>query len=317
MNMFRVLGHSYNDPYFHLQHNLRAIRIEEAHRWTTGKGVTVAVVDTGVDASHPDLRDRITHSDRYVEMNRPAVDAHGTAVAGVIVASANNEIGIVGVAPHSKVMSLNACSVAGGGASARCNSLSLLMALETAIMERAQVLNLSLAGPDDPLIERLIVAATKRGITVVAACDEQAEDISFPASLDEVIAVRSVDPDGKLRGSLRGDFAVELAAPGVDVLTTVPGRGYDFVTGSSFAAAHLSGVVALLHECKPDLSPAEVAALLRSTADARMADSTASRNGATIAIVNVCAALAKLTGHPMGRTVIPERVETLDAPGKE
>jgi hypothetical protein len=292
MNVFEVLGLAYNDPYYHLQENLQSIHMGEVHRWSTGKGIRVAVVDTGVDATHPDLRGRILRSERLVEMDAPPTDMHGTAVAGVIAATANNHIGIVGVAPDAEVMSLTACTGGSSHTPARCNTFSLLMALEVAITEQADVLNLSLAGPHDPLMERVIAAATDRGITVVAACDERLEEVSFPASLDDVIAVRSMDLDGRPRRHIHSGRSFELAAPGVDVLTTVPGGAYDFVTGSSFAAAHLSGVVALLKELRPDLSPAEIAALLRSTS--KVSNGT-TPNEDTKEVLNVCAALAKLT----------------------
>jgi subtilisin family serine protease len=174
-----------------------------------------------------------------------------------------------------------------------CSSWTLAKAIDFAIVERVRVLNLSLAGPSDPLLTRLIVkAGDEQGITVVAAVmDKGDQALSFPASLSTVIAVVASDSQGSVRAAV-GKHQALLAAPGVEVLTTVPQRAYDFLSGSSFAAAHVSGIVALLLEGNPQLSPRDVKELLLATAT----PSLKSQTGAEVLLGNVdaCAALQRL-----------------------
>lgn len=263
----------WNDPYAHLQHSTEALHLQQAHRWATGKGVKVAVIDTGVDLDHPDLRGRVVKAQNFVDRGERSftTDFHGTAVAGVIAAAANNEVGIVGVAPHAEIYALKACWQQPPGArEAVCNSYTLAKAVDFAITQGAQVLNFSLAGPPDVLLTRLIKLALERGIVVVAAAPSKPGARAFPASLQGVIGISGSDPPGPF-----------LAAPAVDILTTVPRGSYDFFSGSSLAAAQASGVAALLLEHNPKLSPPELAALFRKTARLSRIDACAALAGAS------------------------------------
>lgn len=277
------------DPYAHLQHAAQALRLAEAHRRATGKGVRVAVIDTGVDLDHPDLRGRIAKAGNFVDRGEQTFtsDVHGTAVAGVLAASAGNDVGIVGVAPEAEILALKACwPRAPGTRQAVCNSYTLAKALDAAIAERAQVLNLSLGGPDDPLLARLVRAALDRGIAVVAA--EASDGPGFPASVEGVIAVTASGLDGSLPAAPRSRRV--LAAPGVDILSTVPRGAYDFFTGSSLAAAQVTGVAALLLERNPRLPPARVRELIEKSARPLP-------GGADIGLVDACAAVALAAGE--------------------
>lgn len=284
-----------NDPYEHLQYAAQVLRLDEAHRRATGKGVRVAVVDTGVDLDHPDLRGRIAKAASFVDRGEQTFtsDIHGTAVAGVLAASAGNEVGIVGVAPEAEILALKACWPRGPGMrQAICNSYTLAKALEAAIAERAQVLNLSLGGPPDPLLARIVRAAIDKGIAVVAAGTADGRP-GFPASVEGVIAVAGSGPDGQIPSPAGG---ARLAAPGVDILSTVPRGAYDFFTGSSLAAAEVSGVAALLLEKNPRLSPAQVKELIAGTA--RRASAEADPPGdPPIELVDACAAVARAAGE--------------------
>jgi subtilisin family serine protease len=286
------------DPYAHLQHGARAIRLAPAHRWATGRGVRVAVVDTGVDVTHPDLQGRILAAQNFVDRGEKSFtrDVHGTAVAGVVAASAGNGAGIAGVAPGALLLALKACWPSGDDpAAAECDSYTLAKALDWGLAEGAQVLNLSLTGPRDPLLVQLLDAALERGVAVVAAADEPP---AFPATHPGVIAVRAAGP------GVEAVSGGALAAPGIDILTTVPGGGYEFLSGSSMAAAHVSGVVALLIERRPNLTPAAVAGLLAATSRAAegvvpAADERDRRDGdpaATGTLVDACGAVAELIG---------------------
>lgn len=284
-----------SDPYAHLQHGAQALRLDQAHRWATGKGVRVAVVDTGVDLDHPDLRGRIAVARNFVDRGEQTftTDIHGTAVAGLIAASAGNEVGIVGVAPEAELWALKACWQQPPGArEAVCNSYTLAKALDFAIVQKAQVLNFSLAGPKDPLLARLLGTALNRGIVVVAA-DGGDERHGFPASVEGVLGVLgSDDLKGGIRNSPGGKPTAVLAAPAVDVLTTVPRGSYDFFSGSSMAAAQVSGIAALLLEKDPKLTPERLARLIRQSAH----PIAGTGNPHTVSQVDACAALASVTG---------------------
>jgi len=282
--------------YSRLQYAPRTLHLEEAHRWATGKGVRVAVVDTGVDLTHPDLRSRVVKASNFVDRGEQTFtsDIHGTAVAGVIAAAAASESGISGAAPEAEIFALKACWPQTPGArQAVCNSYTLAKAIDFAIVERAQVLNFSLAGPQDPILDRLIRAAIKRGIVVVAAQspDRQAGR-SFPASVEGVIAVLDTDVEGGLRSPPPPPHPPLVAAPGVDILTTAPHGSYDFFSGSSLAAGEVSGVVALLLEKNPKLSPAQLKALLEKTA--HPVKGAPGDADPAVGLIDACAALGQL-----------------------
>ena len=277
------------DQYRHLQHAADTLHLAAAHRLATGRGVRVAVVDTGVDLDHPDLRGRVVAANNFVDGGEQTFtgDIHGTAVAGALAASAN-DVGIVGVAPDAQLLALKACWPERPGArQALCNSYTLAKAVDFALGAGAQVINLSLAGPADPMLTRLLLLALERGVTVVAASPPDGTP-SFPSSLAGVLAVR----DGGLAGAT-GAFppaanggAASLAAPAVDILTTVPQASYDYFSGSSVAAAQVSGIAALLLERQPGLKPAEVRRLLLETARSEAAPA--------VGVADACAPLARL-----------------------
>lgn len=253
MQQFGLLGAGYRDEHFELQTALVAINAVKAHRLSTGAEVSVAVVDTGVDVNHPDLAGQVVLSRDFVgdDAHLPSQESHGTAVAGVIAAEAANGKGIVGVAPDARLLALRGCWQQSGAG--RCSSFSLARAINFAIAQEVDVLNLSLAGPHDPLLAELIATALRRGVVVVAAGGRSVLG-DFPASLEGVIAVESSE-----ESDVWSDSAPQrLPAPGVDIITTAPGGGYDFYSGSSVAAAHVSGVAALLLQHEPSLTPAQL-----------------------------------------------------------
>jgi subtilisin family serine protease len=295
--VFGGLTRDHNDPYAPLQYGPREIRADLAHRWATGRGVQVAVVDTGADTSHPDLQARILRTATFVEGGERTFtdDSHGTAVAGVIAAVADNGIGIFGVAPEAQIIVAKACwHRSRDTLEAVCSSWTLAKALDFAITEGARILNLSLGGPPDALLGRLIGKALDRGAIVVAAVmDHGPLAPGFPASIESVIAVVPSDSRGLVKvpaGLVRSGL---LAAPGVDVLTTAPRGAYNFFSGSSLAAPHVSGIVALMLERNPRLTAREVGALLIATArplpEAGNAGPRVVRG-----VVDACAAVAKL-----------------------
>ena len=278
---------------------------DRAHHVVTGKGVKIAVIDTGVDTEHPDLRDSILKTANFVERGEQTFtqDYHGTAVVGVLAARANNDLGIFGVAPEADILALKACwQRTATSRQALCSSWTLAKAVDFAILEGAHILNFSLAGPSDPLLARLLVKAAAQGMVVVAAAFEQEQRLGFPASLDTVMAILSSDPQGQVRFPAAAPHTLLLAAPGIDILTTLPQRAYDFVSGSSMAAAHASGIVALLlegiavlhSEPHSTVSLAQLHTLLQSTA--RPVAVRAGTATATVGFIDIGAALCKI-GH--------------------
>lgn len=263
MQRFDTLGAHYDDPYADLQPAVAELALEPAHRLATGRGVTVAIIDSQIDVSHPELRHSITLA-RDLVTNGPSgpPEIHGTAVAGVIASAANNTEGIVGIAPDARLAALRACWAPDRDTSAaRCSSFSIAEALELALDLDAKIINLSLTGPRDALLGRMLDEALARGIIVVAAsANGPGGDRGFPASHPGVIAAQSeTDADS-------APTALLLTAPGTEILTTIPAGGYGFFSGSSFAAAHVTGVAALLVEKNPTIDGRTLAALLAETA---------------------------------------------------
>jgi subtilisin family serine protease len=297
-SLFDSAQKPHDDPYGKLEYGARTIHADAAHRVSTGKGIRVAVVDTGVDTDHPDLRGRVAEIANFVDGGDSsfATDRHGTAVAGVIGARADNAVGVFGIAPEADLIVAKACWYADrSSGKARCSSWTLAKAIDFAIREHSQVLNLSLKGPDDALLERLLVAAEGRGIVVVAAASEDEKGPGFPAASPIAIAVIASDNHGDIKPRVWLEHKFAIAAPGVDILTTVPKGGYDFVSGSSFSAAEVSGVVALLLERRPGIAPREVREVLQRSAHPLIA----SADGATrvqSGLVDACSALSALLG---------------------
>jgi subtilisin family serine protease len=268
----------YNDPYFGLQRGFSTIQAAAAQRWSSGEGVSVAIIDTGVDLGHPDLSGRIELSANFIDQDRDSFqsDRHGTAVAGLIGALANNNVGIVGVAPGARLQIYKACQpVQRQALEATCNSFTLALALSAAIEAHAQLVNLSLGGPPDPLLEQLVRYGERQGMIFVGAVPEDGNLNGFPVAINGVIAV---DVSGRHHG------AGVLYAPGRDIVTLAPAGHYDFGSGSSFATAHVTGSIALLLARVSHLDAQRLLAVLAQTET--HTDGTDS--------INVCAALSAL-----------------------
>jgi hypothetical protein len=261
-----------NDPLFDQQWPLvrpEATGVQEAWRTSVGGAVTVAVLDTGVDASHPDLAPNMWHdpagggSGVDVTSGGPPTDGngHGTAVAGIIGARGNNGIGGTGVAQDARIMAVRVLGADGSGTTA-----TVVKGMRYALAHGARVINLSLTGPDrSQALEEQMQAAQAQGVLVVAAAGNHGADLdvqpSYPAAYPEpnVIAVASTGPSGELSSfSDRGAGAVDLAAPGEDVLAPVPGGSYARWSGTSAAAPEVAGTAVLLEAASPGASADQV-----------------------------------------------------------
>lgn len=292
LQTFATRTEDYNDPYVGLQRGFKEMDVAQAHPWSQGEGVKVAIIDTGVDILHPDLARRIAVAENFVDSDAGQFqrDRHGTEIAGVIAAVANNGEGIVGVAPAARLLVFKACWQARVDAdAARCNSFTLARALVAAFDAHAQVVNLSLAGPEDPLLSDLIREGLRRGILFVgAASADELEGKPGLLHLPGVIEVAGSES--------RSALATALYAPGREILTLLPGGRYDFASGDSISTAQVTGVVALLLAKNPGLSAGAAYRILRDTSGRSDVDVGDSEH------VNACAAVVSLMGRGSCRT---------------
>ena len=265
----------YNDPYYPLQYKGSAAFVLGFHQWSTGQGIDVAIIDTGIDRHHPELQQQITEAHNFVGGSDEQfnTDIHGTAVAGIIAAQANNHHGIVGLAPDATLWALKACwQLEPQSSTARCNSFTLASALSFAIDHDIDIINISLAGPFDPLIARLVTTAIRRGIIVVAA-DPVVTTARFPAQLRGVIAVREKmvltagSKNNDSNSNSKGHNNSTVSVNGREVLSTGPGGGYGFFSGPSMSAATVSAYAALLHQKKPKISTVKRILFINSAVD--------------------------------------------------
>ena len=271
-----------NDPYTGLQRSHELLNLAPLRDVASGDGVRIAVVDTGAQLTHPDLAKQIFAHDDFVgrEGDQFNDDIHGTAVAGIIAATAGNRRGVEGVAPNARLAILKACwPVREGAPSARCNSFTLARAIARAVELRVGLINLSVSGPEDPLLSALLKRVLARDIVVVGSATSLSAERSFPADVAGVIAVHDVKTPTARN---------TLPAPGTDVVTTIPTNEYEFVSGHSFAAANVSGVVSLMLELNPKLSPASLSTLLFTAV---------TRTDKTTDLLDACLAAASLTNQ--------------------
>ena len=285
LQSFSTRTTDYNDPYVGLQRGFQQMDVADAHPWSRGEGVKVAIIDTGADIQHPDLRDSIAAAVNFVDADDAQFrrDRHGTEMAGVIAAVANNGEGIVGVAPNARLLILKACWQAQADAdAARCNSFTLARALTAAFDAHAQVINLSLAGPDDPLLGDLIREGQHRGVLFVGAAPDTAGVQTGLMHQAGVIEVASAESHSVIDSV--------LYAPGSEILTLLPGGHYDFASGASIATAQVSGVVALMLAKNPGLSAASAYRVMRDT-------SSSLQTADGVKGVDACAAVVTLVGQ--------------------
>jgi hypothetical protein len=243
------------------QYALAKLRLPEAHMLAHGANVTIAVIDSGIDARHPELANAVADSfDALGSKDGPHV--HGTGVAGAIAAHAR----LMGSAPAARILAIRAFGSSPNGAES--TSFIVLRGLDYAAAHGAQIVNMSFAGPKDSLIERGIAAAAAKGIVMVAASGNAGPKSPplYPAAYPDVIAVSATDAQDRLfAASNRGSY-VAVSAPGVDIFLPAPDEKYQMTSGTSFSAAYVSGLVALMLERNPSLRPDEVRAILLKTA---------------------------------------------------
>jgi Subtilase family len=278
------------DPYRSLEYGLDRLGVESAWPVSEGSGVRIALLDSAPDASHRDLAG--LRIEALPDGPAAAPATHGTLLAGVLHAQPRNGFGIAGVAPGAELVAVPVCTPVGATASDECRLYDLLRGVDRAWELEATVLNLSLVGPPNPLLERSMARLEKLGALVVAAAgNDGTSEPRYPAAYPSVVGVGAVGPDGALyaRGN-RGPSA-EILAPGVEVLSTVPGDAFAFGDGTSLAAAHVSGALAILVGASGD--PVGARTALFQAAEAARAGGAPSPP----TVAPLCDALARL-GKP-------------------
>jgi hypothetical protein len=241
------------------QYALAKLRLPQAHTLAKGDKVLIAVIDSAIDTAHAELAGMVVKT--YDALGEKP-HAHGTAVAGAIVANAK----LMGAAPQARILGVTAFGVT--EQSAEGTTYNIVKGMDWAVAQGARVINMSFAGPHDPELERRISDARKRGIILIAAAGNAGPKSKplYPAADRNVIAVTATDADDKLFAEANRGGHIAVAAPGVDILLPAPEAGYQVISGTSFAAAEVSGIVALMLERKPGLGHDGVRKALTATA---------------------------------------------------
>jgi len=235
-----------NDAFYPLQYGPKLIHAEQA--WDKAAGdasVILAVVDTGVDGSHPDLSAKLLAGQDFVQPGQPPEDqnGHGTHVAGIAAAATGNGIGIAGIAPDALVLPVRVLDRNGSGAIA-----TIAAGVRYAADQGAKVINLSLGGAGRSVVLRDAIryAASKGAVIVAAAGNDGSPAKLYPAAYDEVISVGSVGAEDVHSAFSNYGAWVDVAAPGEKIVSTYRYGRYTYLSGTSMAAPHVSGVAALL-----------------------------------------------------------------------
>jgi len=291
--LYSALAVTPNDPLYGQQWNLPMIELPAAWDFTSGAGVRVAVIDSGVDADHVDLNDNIVSADGYdfvrdMDMagdgdgpdNDPAEEGssyHGAHVAGTVAAEGFNGRGVVGVAYGASIVPLRALGVEGLGtvadiADAIYYAAGLNNSTGQTLSEAVDIINLSLGAPSDSFVfEDAINAALGQGVIVIAAAGNESTSLpSYPAAYPGVVAVSSVNSDRTLSSFSNFGSHIDVAAPGgfngfrSGILSTVYASQYSELVGTSMAAPHVAGVAALMKAIYNDLDSTEFQTILES-----------------------------------------------------
>jgi subtilisin family serine protease len=269
------------------------------HRLASGRNVTIAVIDSEIDVTHPDLRGVII--DRFdATQSASKPHTHGTGMAGAIA----SRFRLLGVAPGVRIIAIKAFDES--ATSAEATSFQILKGLDYAINKNVRIINMSFAGPRDPMMERTLKSAHDKGTILIAAAGNAGPKSPplYPGADQSVIAVSATDFNDKpFVMANRGKY-IAVAAPGVDVMVPAPGNGYQLTTGTSVAAAHVSGVAALLDERKPTITPDEVRAILMKTATAFSSKPKGEEDGA--GLVDPAGALQILAAGAKTSETVPK-----------
>jgi subtilisin family serine protease len=244
------------------QYVANKLRLAEVHKVATGKGVTVAVIDSAIDTAHPEMGKAI--AEKFDAVGKPdKPDNHGTGMAGAIVAQSR----LMGVAPGARTLAIHAFSTS-TQQSPQATTQAIIAGLEWALNKGARVINMSFAGPYDPMLALAMKRASEKGAVLIAAVGNAGPKSPplYPAADPRVIGVTAVDENDQLYKGANVGAQVALAAPGVEVMVPAPAESYQLTTGTSVAAAHVSGIAALLLEKHPEADAQTILEVLTSSA---------------------------------------------------
>jgi subtilisin family serine protease len=243
------------------QYVVNKLQLGDVHKVATGRGVLVAVVDSAIDMNHPDLAGAFVEQyDAVGRREKPHF--HGTGMVGAIAAHRK----LLGIAPQAKILAIQAFSST-TRQTPEATTKQILAGLDWAVRRGARVINMSFAGPYDPMLQLAMKNAHAKGVVLIAAAGNLGPKSPplYPAADPHVIAVTAIDENDHLFAqAVRGPH-VAVAAPGVDVMVPAPEETYQLSTGTSVAAAHVSGVAALLIERHPNVDAATILEVLTST----------------------------------------------------
>ncbi len=255
------------DPKKKDMYHLNLLQIDKALELAGNNEVKVAVIDSGVDFKHPDLKSQVLPSyNAAAPANTPIPSEHGTHVAGIIGAAKDNGIGGHGINPNAKLLPIDVFNGKDG-----IYDFDIAQGILYAIEQGADVINMSLGGyGESPLMQEAVQKAIEKGVTIVAAAgNESTDQYSFPASYEGVISVGSTNDRNKLSSYSNFGPSVDLVAPGEEIYSTVhdqKGSSYVKYSGTSMASPVVAGVASLLKSKHPDLKPYEIEAILEMTA---------------------------------------------------
>ena len=243
---------------------IKEIKADAAWKMSTGKHVKVAVLDSGIDYKHPDLRKNIKEGFNAIDHTKVPIDdyGHGTHVSGILGAVNNNK-GIVGVSPDVNIYPVKVLDETGTGTIS-----DVADGIEWCIKNKIQIINMSFGISEDmPLLHDSIIKAQNAGIIIVAASGNQGgEQVDYPAAYNEVISVSAIDEKDSI-----ADFCpkgkVDFCAPGVDVYSTYPNSSYEYLSGTSMSTPFITGTIALILENHPKYTTKDVINKLTSTSN--------------------------------------------------
>ena len=233
------------------------------HKIATGKGVTVAVIDSEIDKAHPEIAKGI--GEKFDAVGQPdQPHAHGTGMAGAIVSQSK----LTGIAPGASALAVHAFSTSGPQQSPQATTRHIVAGIDWALSKGARIINMSFAGPHDPMLSLALKNAYAKGAILIAAVGNAGPKSPplYPAADPHVIGVTAIDENDKLYKGSNVGAQVAIAAPGVDVMVPAPADSYQITTGTSVAAAHVSGVAALLLERHPNADAQLILEVLTASA---------------------------------------------------
>ncbi|RXT04494.1 S8 family serine peptidase [Ammoniphilus sp. CFH 90114] len=285
-----------SDPYVNSQHYHQQINTTAAwQEIRENTDITIAILDTGVDVDHPDLKANLVQGYNLVQPDKPPHDdhGHGTATAGILGAVGDNGIGVTGVLWNAKMMPIKILDNKGGGDAGR-----VAKGIRLAVDKGAKIILLSLGDPIySTEMEKAIQYAEDKGVLLIAATGNDSSTVSYPAAFPTVLSVSAVDAYNiPLSYANRGP-EVDVVAPGHHIYSTAKDGKYAYVSGTSMAAPQVAGMAALLLKKAPSLTPLEVRMIIRASTEG--VDTKGWNPNTGYGLVNVQKALSLVDSDPI------------------